>query len=402
MCNERGEWGDDPNIRCSECAVTSDPFVRIRFALEGEMQKVRIATETDRASMWRKVDRNGDGSADLAEVEAMVSELCRSGTWPNWLNNQTALEKAYKKTLEESIDGDDVVPQNMWHELLLNIFWFGKLHEVFQDIDTGDDESLDLGEFRAGMDKLGIQFASGDVESEFRSIDHDRSGLIDFAEFCVYVRKRMEPNPDDGKLEADVHKMVTHEQMRLTCGDAATSGAMVKKKNFEDFDKLEKKIKTICNESNQTGLKRLWRELDFNGNNVVSLAEIDKWVVDKYPVLNHKPALIRAQKATLAEGNGNDWVEKKEFKFLLTNLFYFNKLFWLFDQADSGRDRRMDYTEFQFCLSMIGLQISPSKAKTEFEKIDTNRGGQILFDEFCSYVVEKRCPEGMTQFIADE
>ena len=55
-------------------------------------------------------------------------------------------------------------------------------------------------------------------------------------------------------------------------------------------------------------------------------------VAEQYPLLNHKPALMRAFKATLGAGNGDDWVQKNEFKMLLSNLFYFNKLFWLFDQ----------------------------------------------------------------------
>ena len=45
-------------------------------------------------------------------------------------------------------------------------------------------------------------------------------------------------------------------------------------------------------------LHRAWNSLDYNGNGKVSLAEVDKWVVTRYPVLNHKPALMRAYKKT--------------------------------------------------------------------------------------------------------
>lgn len=89
----------------------------------------------------------------------------------------------------------------------------------------------------------------------------------------------------------------------------------------------------------------MWKRLDFNGNNIVSLAEVDKLVNEQFPLLNHKPALMRAFQATLKggmlrckafrqmQGNGDEWVQKHEFKMLLGNLFYFNKLFWLFDQV---------------------------------------------------------------------
>jgi hypothetical protein len=52
-------------------------------------------------------------------------------------------------------------------------------------------------------------------------------------------------------------------------------------------------------------LKELWTRLDFNDNGKVSLAEVDKLMVEMFPVLNHKPALMRAfQKTTLRDGDG--------------------------------------------------------------------------------------------------
>jgi len=402
ICNERGEWAEDPAIKCMETSVSNDPFVRVRYTLDDEMLKVGISSDAKRDQMWHNLDRNGDGNCDLAEVEAFVGQLCKTGVWPLWLGNEIALERAYRKTLEESGD-DDKVDKEDFHALLLNIFWFGKLHEIFDEIDVNNDDTLDMHEFRQGLDKLGIKLADSAIEQEFQSIDADGSGEVEFGEFCLYIRKRMEPKPSDGTTEADNLKSAAQELLRQSgAGDAATTGSMVRKKHFVDFDNLEKKIKEVCAEGGNRGLNKMWKQLDFNGNNIVSLAEIDKWVVEKYPLLNHKPALIRAQKATLAQGNKKDWVEKKEFKFLVTNLFYYNKLFWLFDQADAGKDHRMDFKEFQWCLSMCGLRLSPTKAKAEFDKVDADRGGQILFDEFCQYFVSKKCPEGMTQFIADE
>jgi len=382
-----------------EAAVSHDPFVQVRFQLEDEMRKVRISEEADRQKMWKKLDRNGDGFVDLSEIEALVGDLAKSGVWPQWLNNEQALQRAYKKTLDESVDGDDKVEKEEFHALLLNIFWFGKLHDIFNEIDTGDDESLDVNEFQQGLQKLGMRMAGSDVQAEFQQIDQDHSGLVDFGEFCLYIRKRMQPDTSNGKDSVDKKKAEAHEHMRSKGGDTATTGAMVKKKNFGDFDKLEKQIRDICAEPGNKGLNKLWKRIDFNGNGCVSLAEIDKWVVEQYPLLNHKPALIRAQQATLKAGNGDDWVQKKEFKSLLVNLFYFNKLFWLFDQADEGKDRRMDFKEFQFCLSMCGIKLSPTKAKAEFDKVDVNGGGQVLFDEFCQYFVSKKCPEAMTNYI---
>merc|ERR1712232_381211 len=119
-------------------------------------------------------------------------------------------------------------------------------------------------------------------------------------------------------------------------GHKATQHHFVAKKCLKDFDDLEKKIKGIMTDNKK--LHDLWSHLDFNGNNIVSLAEIDKLAVEKYELLNHKPALMRAYKKTIAEGNDDDWVNKKEFKALLGYLFYFNKIFWLFEQCDGDKD----------------------------------------------------------------
>mmetsp|Transcript_87116 Transcript_87116/g.251592 ORF Transcript_87116/g.251592 Transcript_87116/m.251592 type:complete len:526 (+) Transcript_87116:67-1644(+) len=403
-CNDRGEWNQDPLLRCNEAPISDNPFVHMRMPLEGEMRKLKIADVEGRQVLWKKLDKNGDNIVDLAEVEALVADLVKSGTWPSWLGDNTALERAYKQTIEDSIDGDDQIEKEEFHALLLNIFWFGKLHEVFANISQNDEE-IDMQEFVQGLEKLGLRFPPGKAESEFRNFDLDGSGFVSFAEFCRGVRQKVCPTSEEhrGPHAADMKKFEMAEMIEQHGGAPATSGAMVKKKTLGDFDQLEKQLKTIASEPQNKGLNKLWRRLDFNGNNKVSLAEIDKWVVESYPLLNHKPALIRAQQATLQRFKDTDgFIEKKEFKALLLNLFYFNKLFWLFDQSDSDRDRRMDLKEFQFCTNMVGLKMSPTKSQAEFARIDRNSGGIILFDEFCSYIVEKKCPPELTAFITDE
>merc|ERR1712203_1079114 len=167
-------------------------------------------------------------------------------------------------------------------------------------------------------------------------------------------------------------------------GHAATRDLVVQKKDMSQFDKLESKFKSALGDKKQ--LLKWWHELDFNGNNIVSLAEIDKWVVENYPLLNHKPALMRAYKKTIKDGNGDDWVEKKEFKSLLGNLFYFNKIYWIFDQVD-GDDRRITFPEFRKALTVCGAQMSEQEARKTFGTVDKNGGGIILFDEFCAFFV---------------
>lgn len=129
---------------------------------------------------------------------------------------------------------------------------------------------------------------------------------------------------------------------------------------------------------------QLWRSLDFNGNGIVSLAEIDKWVVERYPLLNSKPALMRAyKKTTLKDGDGDDWVQRREFIKLLRNLFYFNRVFLVFDNIDTDDDRRIDLDEFKTGFDVLNMEGQDSEQV--FKEIDRNGGGFILFNEFCSW-----------------
>ena len=108
-------------------------------------------------------------------------------------------------------------------------------------------------------------------------------------------------------------------------------------------------------------------------------------------MLNHKPALMRAYKQTCLKdgGDGDAWVEPPEFPMLLLNLFYFNKLFQLFDDVDADDDRRLDLAEFREGLGLLGFDLSPADAEAEFAAMDGDGGGKILFDEFCVWYTGK-------------
>jgi Ca2+-binding EF-hand superfamily protein len=270
------------------------------------------------------------------------------------------------------------------------------------DDGTGADRRMDVNEFIRGMGQLGLNLSDSEARAEFNKIDQNHGGQVLFVEFCAYIRKRVSPD-DDPNFDADIisgEKCGVH--MRKSGGHHATRSLFVNKKCFKDFDDLEKIIKNCI--ADKKRLRSLWKRIDFNGNNIVSLAEIDKLVVEAYPLLNHKPALMRAYKLTISKkggGDGDSWVEKKEFKRLLANLFYFNKIFWVFDQVDNDKDRRLSFQEFKQVLALCGAPMPDSRAREEFRKVDRNGGGIILFDEFCLYFTEAACPQAMTDFIDD-
>lgn len=396
--DDDGQWVPDNGMNCTSVPAANDMFLKLRMSLDGELAQLGLVDTDSLKQMWKKLDYNGNNVVSLAEIDKMVVEQVAGGQWPAWLNNKPALMRAYKKTILKDGDGDDWVEKREFHALLLNIFWFNKLWQIFDAVD-GDDRRMDINEFTAGLSRLGLNISPSDAQAEFQKIDTNGGGQVLFVEFCAYVRKRVNPDckPNFDKDIISGERAGVH--MRKSLGHKATHTHTVQKKSLAKFDQLEGQFKALMGSKKK--LKDLWHRIDFNGNNIVSLAEIDKLAVEAYPLLNHKPALMRAYKATIKSqsANGDDWVQKKEFKMLLGNLIYFNKLFWLFDNSDGDKDRRLNEKEFKSCLVALGEKMSDHQASMEFRQCDKNGGGIVLFDEFCKYIVSKKCPESMTEFL---
>jgi len=405
MANDQNEWSPDAGVTCSKVPGSDDLFIRLRLSLEDEMTKLGLVKTDNLKQLWRRLDFNGNNVVSLAEFDKLVVEMTQGGAWPDWLNNKPALMRAFTKA-KAGIDGkrDDFVEKCEFHDLLLNMFWFNKLYSIYEDIDTDHDRRISQAEFKQGFKKLGMNLSEDEASKVFNEIDTDHGGMVLFVEFCAYVRKRV--NPDDNPaFDTDiVSGEKAGQTIRKKLGNQGTANLVVKKKNVKMFDDVEAPIKKLITDNNQEELKKMWQHLDFNGNNVVSLAEIDKFVVESYEVLNHKPALMRAYKRTIQDGHDDDeFCHKKDFKALLGNIFYFNKLFWLFDSVDDSdaKDRRMTAQEFKICLVNAGMKVNETRANQYFKEIDKNGGGFILFDEFCAWFAQKSCPEAMTAFIED-
>merc|ERR1719326_785821 len=129
------------------------------MTLDNDMRTYGLVERSDLKKLWRRLDFNGNNIVSLAEIDKMVVELVNGGQWPAWLNNKPALMRAYKKTILKDGDGDDWVEKKEFHALLLNIFWFNRLWQVFDAIDTGDDRRMDVNEFVQGMGKLGLHLS---------------------------------------------------------------------------------------------------------------------------------------------------------------------------------------------------------------------------------------------------
>ena len=166
-------------------------------------------------------------------------------------------------------------------------------------------------------------------------------------------------------------------------------------KTTEILKKCNKKLKKLRrNPSNfvppsEQEILNKFKEMDFNGNNIISLAEIDKYISERYPIFDNKLALMRSYKA--ADTNNNGFISYKEFKNLWKYIVYFNKQWEKFDEIDVDSDRRISFEEFKIMsVSLFDTKLSHKEAVYFFELIDINNAGMILFNEFCAFMIKRK------------
>ncbi|RIB22890.1 hypothetical protein C2G38_2172771 [Gigaspora rosea] len=137
-------------------------------------------------------------------------------------------------------------------------------------------------------------------------------------------------------------------------------------------------------------IKETFKKFDYNGNGILSLAEIDKAAIELYPQFaDEKPVLLRAYKAADASKDG--FIQLKEFDRLIDLLYYYDEVYHIFQQLDKNKDKRISFEEFKKGHELVGLQHhSADELKKDFDEIDTNQGGYILFEELCIYVAKKK------------
>ena len=165
-----------------------------------------------------------------------------------------------------------------------------------------------------------------------------------------------------------------------------------------DWDSLLSSLPIKKTAEDRKKRKELWNQMDMNGNNYISLAEFDKGLRDvlKLPdIFKLKKVSLRAFQAakTAVKSSskyGDDYVGWLEFRIILVYFRQYFEYYVMFCRIDTSDDFKINLDEFKKAVPTLnkwGVKIDdPVK---EFNKIDTNHGGVILFDEFCSYAIKK-------------
>jgi len=177
---------------------------------------------------------------------------------------------------------------------------------------------------------------------------------------------------------------------------------IISKVNWETFDRILPSDRSAESRKMRSELFNAW---DPNRNGHLSCAELDRGLMITFnydPKVRAaiSPSIKRAYRGakTAVQKNGklanDDYVEKREFRVFVEFLRYDLHILVLFGQLDTSEDHRISHAEFQAFFKthkIPGLpEMSYDDLEKEFSVIDANGGGMILFDEFASYMIEKR------------
>jgi Ca2+-binding EF-hand superfamily protein len=207
-------------------------------------------------------------------------------------------------------------------------------------------------------------------------------GEFIFASFAQAVSRHQK-----GMRQVLAREALVHIESTASVGRAAASefgGAPV-----SGLGERDKALFLVAKTKNFTmpddaALSRLWHQYDASGTGLLSLAKIDDVVHFCFPQYDHKPALMRAYKFADADGSG--FVDKREFRLLLRSLVYFNDLYKEFAQIDTTGDNKISFDEFMAGATHLGLGLNEAEAAVLFAEMDSDGGGSVLFNEFCSHL----------------
>ena len=172
------------------------------------------------------------------------------------------------------------------------------------------------------------------------------------------------------------------------------------KRGKAEMANMVEKLPTEKSKAGEAARAKMFRAFDPNGNGYLSLAEIDKGVMDLFgrgDIFRSKKAIMRAYQAARAVSpnltkESQDYVERSEFRVLLVYLKQYFELFLMFDRVDTGDDSRINLSEFTDAFAQVESRwgVHVENVEAEFNSIDKNGGGQVLFDEFCEWALSKK------------
>ena len=166
-----------------------------------------------------------------------------------------------------------------------------------------------------------------------------------------------------------------------------------------NWDQLIEKLPTAKTTKERKLRLDLWKKINEYGNGFVSYkrlsVQLDKYLNLPSVVKNKGPMKLAfksacnkySRRGMREEDNLIEWMEFRIFLVFLRQYFEYWKMF---ERLDKSGDHQINLEEFKNAIPIMekwGVKIS--NPEEEFKKIDKNNEGNISFEEFCNYAIEK-------------
>lgn len=145
---------------------------------------------------------------------------------------------------------------------------------------------------------------------------------------------------------------------------------------------------------------KLFKLFDINGSGTLAINEIHTGirhnlkldeVIDCKPAIQKAFDIIRHSRGSKSKLKSSDtYIISSEFKRFLIYLRQYFEYYEMFDRLDSDSNKKIDFYEFKAAIPTVekwGLIVENPEAS--FAELDRDKSGYIIFDEFCSWAIEK-------------
>ena len=185
-----------------------------------------------------------------------------------------------------------------------------------------------------------------------------------------------------------------------------------------NWDAIARALPLGADEEDIVRRNEFFAKWDVNSNGGLSFTEVDgamkKLMAGLTPGLvgkgkgalyewsrSWKPVIMRAfiksqnfnaQRKAKAKRN-DDYVERDEFRMLLVCVRLYFEMFIAFSRVDVNVDRKIDIEEFKNSVPELrkwGIELAPDQVVAEFEAVDINHSGAVMFEEFICWALEKK------------
>jgi Ca2+-binding EF-hand superfamily protein len=368
--------------------------------LEKRWAEVQAHKETLQAA-WKTLDENGNGLISGAEVDTWIVKR-----FPK-MHVKPAVRQAFLMCRGE----DGFIHRPKFGQLLNSIILCCRAWIMFDELNLADavkqaaykadpdaraykDSRIQLEEFRVCFQKLFPAAMTGQCEAEWALMDADGKGMVLFGEFCVwYAAKAASGFRLADPLPASSETHISGDHVESDSSPAEFGAALV--------DWLEKRWAEV--QAHKETLQAAWKTLDENGNGLISGAEVDTWIVKRFPKMHVKPAVRQAFLMCRGE---DGFIHRPKFGQLLNSIILCCRAWIMFDElnladavkqaaykadpdARAYKDSRIQLEEFRVCFQKLFPAAMTGQCEAEWALMDADGKGMVLFGEFCVWYAAK-------------